>query len=57
MGLNKFAALTKAEFKARYLGYKKTTEEKYIETVYLDESKTASAIDWRSKGAVTPIKD
>ncbi|XP_047079209.1 senescence-specific cysteine protease SAG39-like [Lolium rigidum] len=59
---NQFADITEDEFKAKYTGYKapvggnngKTTGFKYA-NVSLDALPTS--VDWRTKGAVTPIKD
>jgi C1A family cysteine protease len=61
---NQFADITEDEFKATYTGYKspvavggnkrKTTGFKYA-NVSLDALPTS--VDWRTKGAVTPIKD
>jgi len=43
--------------KSRYFGYKKSAEKQNFQIVHLNTDKTASSIDWRSKGAVTPVKD
>jgi C1A family cysteine protease len=59
---NQFADITEDEFKAKYTGYKapvggnmgKTTGFKYA-NVSLDALPTS--VDWRTKDAVTPIKD
>uniref|UniRef100_A0ACD5YMK9 Uncharacterized protein n=1 Tax=Avena sativa TaxID=4498 RepID=A0ACD5YMK9_AVESA len=59
---NQFADITEEEFKATYTGYKapvagnkrKATGFKYA-NVSLDAVPTS--VDWRTKGAVTPIKD
>ena len=55
-GLNKFSDLTKDEFKAKYLGYKKiesTSGSKKITA----RNDVPSSIDWTKKGAVTPVKN
>lgn len=57
LGLNEFAHLTHAEFKAMYLGLKK--KEYKLDVIPEVEllSGLPTAIDWRTKGAVTPIKN
>jgi len=57
LGLNQFADLTRAEFKARYFGYKKSTESFDFDIEFLDEENVPASIDWRTKGAVTAIKN
>ncbi|KAJ3699809.1 hypothetical protein LUZ61_003514 [Rhynchospora tenuis] len=58
LGLNKFADLTNSEFMAKYASYtprsgpKKSTPTKYATFV-----SAPTSVDWRSQGAVTPIKD
>jgi C1A family cysteine protease len=55
-GVNQFSDLTKEEFSAMYLGYNwKPNRERKVQL--LDESNTATTVDWRTKGAVTPIKN
>eukprot|EP00658_Telonema_sp_P-2_P053012 TRINITY_DN413_c0_g2_i6.p1 TRINITY_DN413_c0_g2~~TRINITY_DN413_c0_g2_i6.p1 ORF type:complete len:354 (-),score=119.30 TRINITY_DN413_c0_g2_i6:99-1160(-) len=56
VGINQFADLTSAEFKRQYLGLNALMKPKY-ETVLLEESTTASSVDWTTKGAVTPVKN
>ncbi|CAM6025084.1 unnamed protein product [Sphagnum balticum] len=61
LGLNNLADLTHEEFKTRYLGTKppRRSENKLRKTenfIYGDVDAPAS-IDWRSKGAVTAIKN
>lgn len=61
LGLNNLADLTHEEFKTRYLGTKppRRSENKVRKTenfIYGDVDAPAS-IDWRSKGAVTAIKN
>jgi len=56
MGFNKFMDMTHHEFKSTYLGtFKKTSPGPKI--AYLDTSKLADSVDWRTHGAVSPIKD
>jgi C1A family cysteine protease len=54
VGVNQFADLSKAEFKAMYLRPFNSTRPKNV--VILPEV-NAGSVDWRSKGAVTPVKD
>jgi len=53
VAINKFADLTASEFAAKFNGisYMHTTSMEY------EPSVTADSVDWRAKGAVTPIKD
>lgn len=54
-GINQFSDLTAAEFKRLYLGYRpssKTRNEEFLSTDNLKES-----VDWRTKGAVTGVKN
>lgn len=57
LGLNEFAHLTNAEFKAMYLGYKAKKVYNVDEVPEVPLTTLPSAIDWRTKGAVTPIKN
>jgi len=55
-GVTQFMDLTTQEFKAMYLNYvprNETVERPFLE---LDGS-LAAVVDWRTKGAVTPVKD
>jgi len=55
VAINKFADLTIAEFSAMYLGTKATvTPGAYERTV---PGANPASVDWRTKGAVTPIKN
>jgi cathepsin L len=56
VGINQFADLTNNEFKRQYLGLNTLSKPKF-ETEILDETATASSIDWTTKGAVTPVKN
>jgi len=52
VAINKFADLTVAEFSAMYLGTRATVAAAtYVPSV------TADTVDWRTKGAVTPVKN
>jgi len=53
VGINKFADLTITEFSAIYNGMNVVSNATYT---YVP-SVTAATVDWRTKGAVTPIKD
>ncbi|KAK7264105.1 hypothetical protein RJT34_31709 [Clitoria ternatea] len=57
LGVNHLADLTVEEFKASRNGYKRPLE--FRTTLFKYENVTAipAAIDWREKGAVTPIKN
>jgi len=54
VAVNKFADLTTAEYSAMYLGTRATVQ---ANTVHYVPSATDNTVDWRTKGAVTPIKD
>jgi C1A family cysteine protease len=57
-GINKFADLTAAEFKTQYANGGMVTKNVAAEkTVKYDTNNLADSVDWRSKGAVTPVKD
>lgn len=58
--LNHFSDLTKEEFSAKYLGYRReidSAEEQAPPASKLDLSQAPEEIDWRTKGYVTPVKD
>jgi cathepsin L len=52
--MNEFADRTDSEMK-RMLGYKQ--EEKIANYTVFDDSNLATSVDWRTKGAVTPVKN
>jgi cysteine peptidase B len=54
--------LSKAEFKARYLGLKHSIPKENVTSKRLLSKKIETSvmleyIDWRQKGAVTPVKN
>jgi C1A family cysteine protease len=54
VGVNQFADLTNEEYRTMYMSrYNRTTERN---TAWLDAPE-ADSVDWRSKGAVTPVKN
>jgi len=53
VGINKFADLSIEEFSAMYLGTRAVVEN----VVYEPSAPVVDSVDWRAKGAVTPIKD
>ena len=55
LALNEFSDWTQAEYK-KLLGYK-FNPNKTLDTEELDTSNLADAVDWRTKGAVTPVKN
>ena len=58
LGLNEFADQTNEEFRASRNGYKRSSNVPRS-TLFNYENVTAvpSSLDWRKKGAVTPVKD
>ncbi|XP_058103360.1 zingipain-2-like [Magnolia sinica] len=56
---NKFADLTNEEFRATHMGYRSHVARPYKVGWFMYENKTwtPEKMDWRQKGAVTPIKD
>ncbi|KAL7212814.1 hypothetical protein ACSBR2_015492 [Camellia fascicularis] len=60
--VNQFADLTDEEFRASHTGYKKqptkvTSTSKPTSFRYANVTDVPVTIDWREKGAVTPVKD
>jgi len=55
LALNKFADMSNAEFKAYYTGLKaQTTRQENDDTPSVE---VPTSVDWRTKGAVTPVKN
>nr|AXQ06504.1 papain-like cysteine protease [Vriesea carinata] len=61
LGPNRFSDLTNEEFRASYLGFRPTPRSDAPAREpfrYSDDSTGApGSVDWRSRGAVTPVKD
>jgi len=56
-GITKFADLSKEEFKSKMMGYKKISDTQPIVATQHLNAPLPSSFDWRTKGAVTPIKN
>ena len=58
VGLNEFADLTNEEFMAKYVGFKSPSgPKKATPFKYANLTAAPTCVDWRSSGAVTPVKD
>lgn len=64
LGVNKFADLTNEEFRVLHTGYKRSSHPKVMSSSkpkthfrYTNVTDIPPTMDWRKKGAVTPIKD
>jgi C1A family cysteine protease len=55
VGINKFTDMTPNEYK-KMLGYR-AQDEKTIKKVKVFPKSNADSVDWRTAGAVTPVKD
>jgi C1A family cysteine protease len=56
VGLNKFSDLSQAEFASMYLGLKQRNVPA-VGAPMVDVKVSADSVDWRTKGAVTDVKD
>jgi len=57
-GINRFSDLSKEEFKAKYLGYRPDLTKPEIPSIPASANANApDSVDWRTKGAVTKVKD
>jgi C1A family cysteine protease len=58
VGMNQFGDLTGAEFKQQYLRYRPTSTHRHqIPDTTTVKRSVPTSVDWRSKGAVTGVKD
>lgn len=57
LGVNKFADLSPAEFKARYLSKKMDLSSKKPAQEFVQLTDLPTKIDWRTEGAVTGVKN
>ncbi|MEI7488553.1 MAG: C1 family peptidase [Chryseobacterium sp.] len=57
MGINQFTDLTPQEFKDQWVGGLKTEVGSYGCKTFLSGSSSPASVDWRTKGAVTTVKD
>jgi len=56
VGINKFADLTNAEFKRQFTGLN-SLQNRVQNNIVVLPATTETAVDWTTKGAVTPVKD
>lgn len=59
LDVNKFTAMTRVEFAARYIhgGYRNNSRQRSVNWQLLVSKALPSSVDWRTSGAVTPVKD
>ena len=56
VAVNQFADLTLNEFSRQFLGFNKLQKPKFEPAPVLDAAAAPDAVDWTTKGAVTPVK-
>ncbi|KAI9176531.1 hypothetical protein LWI28_003927 [Acer negundo] len=55
---NQFADLTNKEFRSTYMGFRSTGQQRATEcTQCFEFQDLPTTVDWRTKGAVTPVKN
>jgi len=57
VGHNHFSHMTMEEVKAQMMGAVIPQTRTEVEATFFDDRQAATSIDWRSKGAVNPVKD
>ncbi|CAL5372874.1 unnamed protein product [Camellia sinensis] len=65
VGMNRFADLTNEEYRSRYLGTRTDAKRRFVKSkvglsrryVVRGDEELPESVDWRTKGAVAPIKD
>ncbi|KAL7224125.1 hypothetical protein ACSBR1_025561 [Camellia fascicularis] len=65
VGMNRFADLTNEEYRSRYLGTRTDAKRRFVKSkvglsrryVVRGDEDLPESVDWRTKGAVAPIKD
>jgi hypothetical protein len=57
MGMNQFGDLTRAEFRATYLGYRSSDRARDFNGPHQNVGAPLDAVDWRNKNAVTAVKN
>lgn len=55
--INRFADVTGAEFKSKFLNYQKSDSKAEYAFNAPEETAVPDSIDWRTKGAVFPVQD
>lgn len=65
VGMNRFADLTNEEYRSRYLGTRTDAKRRFVKSkvglsrryAVRGDEESPESVDWRTKGAVAPIKD